>query len=132
MPITYHPSTVPDLDQLIALYDRAGLPRPLSDRARMSALRSHANLWITAWDGDQLVGVARSLTDAGWCCYLADLAVCPTYQHHGIGRELVAQTKKLAGPQCIVLLLAVPSAMSYYPKIGMEAVSNGFILNRTE
>lgn len=32
----------------------------------------------------------------------------------------------------MVLLLSVPTAMEYYPKIGMEKVENGFIIFREE
>ena len=33
------------------------------------------------WDGEQLVGVARSVTDFAYCCYLSDLAVDEQYQN---------------------------------------------------
>lgn len=132
MTITYRYDYVPGVEQLIRLYRSARLPRPLQDLPRMGNLQAHANLWITAWDADQLVGVARSLTDFSWCCYLADLAVCENYQHRGIGRELVALTKQQVGPECMVLLLSVQTALDYYPKIGMESVPNGFILHRDQ
>ena len=32
----------------------------------------------------------------------------------------------------MLLLLSAPAAMDYYPKIGMETVSNGFMIKRTE
>ncbi|HEY1053829.1 MAG TPA: GNAT family N-acetyltransferase, partial [Emticicia sp.] len=65
-----------------------------------------------------------------WCCYLADLAVRSDYKTSGIGKKLVQLTKEKAGEQSMVLLLSVPTAMEYYPKIGMEKVENGFIIFR--
>jgi hypothetical protein len=41
---------------------------------------SHGNLVVTARDEGKLVGVARSLTDFLYVCYLSDLAVDATYQ----------------------------------------------------
>jgi len=35
----------------------------------------NANLVITAWDGDVLVSISRSVTDFAYCTYLSDLAV---------------------------------------------------------
>jgi GNAT superfamily N-acetyltransferase len=131
MSITYRLDLAPDLDALIALYAQAGLSRPLTDRPRMAELHAHTSLWTTAWDeAGQLVGVARSLTDFRWCCYLSDLAVHADYQRQGIGRQLVARTRQHLGPECMVLLLSVLTALDYYPRIGMAAVDNGFILHR--
>jgi hypothetical protein len=43
---------------------------------------------------------------------------------------LVAETKRAVGPDCNLLLLSAPRAMTYYPRIGMERVENGFIIRR--
>ena len=71
-------------------------------------------------DGDLLVGVARSVTDFAYCCYLSDLAVCADYQRQGIGLELQRRTLAMLGPRCKLILLAAPAAAGYYPHIGFE------------
>ena len=78
----------------------------------------HADLMISAWDGETLVGVARSLTDFAYVCYLADLCVDQAYQNRGIGVHLQRLTQQHLGPECMVVLLAAPQAVEYYPKIG--------------
>jgi ribosomal protein S18 acetylase RimI-like enzyme len=130
MEINYRNDIIPDTDQIIALYNASGLPRPTHDRNRIKKMYEHANLVITAWAGDKLVGVARSLTDHCWSCYLADLAIDPGCQKSGIGKKLIQLTKEAVGDQSMVLLLSVPTAMEYYPKVGMLKVENGFIINR--
>jgi N-acetylglutamate synthase-like GNAT family acetyltransferase len=130
MEIIYKTGVVPTAEELIGLYDRAALPRPTNDKARIEKMLDNANLLITAWEKDKLVGVSRSITDFSWCCYLADLAVHPAYQKHGIGKKLIWMTKQKVGEQSMVLLLSVPAAMEYYPKAGMEKLDNAFILNR--
>ena len=132
MNISYHHDRRPTPAQLIDLYRSAGLTRPIDDAARMAAMCEHANLFVTAWAGEQLVGVARSLTDFSFCCYLSDLAVREEFKHRGIGRRLIELTQERVGPGSMVLLLSVATAMSYYPKVGMQPVSNGFILPRAE
>ncbi len=128
--ITYRTDAVLTAPQLADLFERSGITRPTKDLERIGRMIEHADLLITAWDGEYLVGVARSLTDFSFCCYLSDLAVDAAYQHQGIGRELVRQTRELAGEESALLLLSAPGAMEYYPKIGMEEVRNGWIINR--
>jgi GNAT superfamily N-acetyltransferase len=118
--------------QLADIFDRAGLIRPTDDLARRAQMLTHGNLLITAWDADKLVGVARSLSDFCFCCYLSDLAVDESYQHHGIGKQLIALTQEKIGSRTTLLLLAAPTAMGYYPKVGFEAVPNGWTIKRTQ
>jgi len=79
---------------------------------------ANANLVITAWDRDILVGIARSVTDFAYATYLADLAVRLSHQRHGIGRELIHQTQQACSPETRLVLLAAPKAVDYYPHIG--------------
>ena len=84
--ITYTRDKTPTAEEIIELYRNAGLPRPIDDRERIQKMFENSNLVITAWDGETLVGVARSITDWCWSCYLADLAIRKEYQKFGIGR----------------------------------------------
>lgn len=130
MQITYKADVLPAAEQVIDLYEKAGLPRPTKDKERIRQMFEHADLIVTAWDDDKLVGVARSITDWVWCCYLSDLAVDPGYQKSGIGKGLVELTRSTVGEQCMILLLSVPTAMEYYPKIGFAKEDRGFMINR--
>lgn len=80
----------------------------------------NANLTITAWDGETLVGISRSLTDFAYVAYLADLAVDQEHQRSGIGKQLIEETKARLGPECMIVLLAAPKANEYYEHIGFE------------
>lgn len=102
--------------------------RPVEDRKCIEAMLRHANLLCTAWDGATLVGVARSVTDFEFCCYLSDLAVDQSYQRRGIGRKLIALTKSKLGGRAQIILLAAPKAEGYYPKIGFAAHRSAWIL----
>ncbi|MEE4417552.1 GNAT family N-acetyltransferase, partial [Klebsiella pneumoniae] len=79
--------------------------------ARMIA---NANLIVTARKAHQLVGVSRALTDFAYCCYLSDLAVDRQYQGHGIGKRLIAETRRFAGPESMCLLLSAPDSIGFY------------------
>ncbi len=118
------------IPEVIELYRDAGLPRPIDDADRIERMYSGSNLIVTAREGEKLVGVSRAITDGAWSCYLADLAVASSHQKAGVGRKLVELTKQVAGEESMVLLLSVPTAMEYYPKIGMERLENAFIIWR--
>lgn len=130
MEIVYKTGTVPTADQVIDLYDRAGLPRPTADRERIRKMYEHSNLIVTAWHGDELIGVSRSITDWAWSCYLADLAVSPDHQTAGIGRKLIEITRERVGEEVMILLLSVPTAFEYYPKVGFTKENRAFAIAR--
>lgn len=132
MTITFSFDKRPSADQLIELYETAGLPRPTNDKERIQKMLDSSNLIVTAWNDEQLVGISRSITDWVWSCYLADLAVHPAFKKAGIGKELVRLTKEKLGEQSMLLLLSVPTAMEYYPKIGMIKEDRAFTILRTE
>lgn len=130
MSFTYKTDVTPETKAIIAVYASAELSRPIHDEKRIYEMYAGSNLVVTAWDGDVLVGIARSVTDFCYCCYLSDLAVDKNYQHSGIGKRLVALTKETIGPKTMLLLLSATTAMEYYPKIGMQKLNNAFMIKR--
>ena len=131
--ITYRTGNDLDLDQVIELYNSCslGARRPVDDRERMRLMLANANLVITAWDGDQMVGISRSITDFAYATYLSDLAVRETHQRDGIGKELIRKTQE-AGGQARVILLSAPAAVDYYPHIGMTPHHSCWMLGADE
>lgn len=111
-----------DLDQVIELYRAStlGERRPVNDRERMRKMLENASLVITAWEGDLLVGIARSVTDFVYTTYLADLAVRESHQRQGIGRELIRRTQDACTTETRLVLLSAPKAVTYYPRVGFE------------
>jgi ribosomal protein S18 acetylase RimI-like enzyme len=107
-----------------------GERRPIDDEVCLSGMLQHTDILATAWDGELLVGVSRSLTDWTYSCYLADLAVDVAYQHSGIGRQLIDLTQQQLGPRCKTILLAAPAANDYYARIGFEHNPRAWLLER--
>ena len=123
-----------DLDQIIDLYNAStlGERRPVDDRRIMSDMLSHANLVVTAWDGALLIGIARTLTDFSYVGYLADLAVRASHQRQGIGIELIERTRQKMGPRSMLVLLAAPKAVEYYPNIGFTKHESAWTLRANQ
>jgi GNAT superfamily N-acetyltransferase len=130
--VTYRSNVTITAGQFIDLLNRStlGQRRPVDDPERIGKMLDHGHVLITAWAGEKLVGVSRALTDFSFCCYLSDLAVDEDYQRQGIGKQLVYRTHEAAGPQTTLILRSVPTALEYYPKIGMERTNDCFIINR--
>jgi predicted N-acetyltransferase YhbS len=118
--ITYRRGGILDLESMAALYRESTLAerRPVDDRAAFADMLRHANLVITAWDGELAVGIARTLTDFSYVAYLADLAVRASHQRQGIGIELMRRTQEALAPRALLVLLAAPKAVDYYPHVG--------------
>ena len=118
--LTYRTNHPVSRAQFIALLHKTslGARRPLAEAERIDAMLQNADLLISAWDDDRLVGIARAVTDYAYCCYLSDLAVDEAWQRRGIGQELLATLKQALHPQCKIILLAAPQAVDYYPHIG--------------
>lgn len=118
--VEYKVNYVISPEQFIDVLNRSALAerRPVDDRECVEGMLRHGNLTVTAWDADKLIGIARSVTDFHYACYLSDLAVDVAYQHIGIGRELIHRTQRELGARCKIRLISAPASMEYYPKLG--------------
>lgn len=106
--------------------------RPADDLGRLDKMLRQADIIVTARENGRLVGIARSLTDFSYCCYLSDLCVDAALQKRGIGRALIERTQAAMGPQCLLVLLAAPAAVGYYPRIGMRSHGSAWVIDRQE
>lgn len=98
----------------------------------MAGMIDNCDLLITAWDQDRLIGIARSMTDYHYACYLSDLAVHEDYQRRGIGLQLQAITQRQLGPRCKLILIAAPDANAYYEHIGYTHNPRCWVLARDQ
>src|SRR5262249_47750697 len=134
MKIEYRLGNNLDVDQVVELYKSStlGARRPIDDRPRFAAMLKNANLVVTAWDEELLVGISRSITDFSYFTYLSDLAVRVSHQKQRIGKELIRQTQIHGGSQTTVLLLAPPPAEKNYPHIGFTHHPQAWLLNAND
>lgn len=120
MTIEYRTDAALQVDQVIALYKSStlGARRPVDKPDVFQGMIANANIVITAWDKEKLVGITRALSDLVYVTYLADLVVHENYQQQGIGKQLIDLTQAQAAPDCMLVLLSAPQANDYYPKLG--------------
>ena len=127
---TYSTTDAPTVAEFADVLRRSTLAerRPMDDAACLAQMVSGASLWATCRRNGELIGVARSVTDFAYCCYLSDLAVDQAFAQQGIGRRLIAETRTRLGPQCLLILLSAPAAVEYYPHIGFTQHPSAWIM----
>jgi predicted GNAT family N-acyltransferase len=132
MNIKYFINKEINIDIIIDLFYRSEyLPiNDMTDKGRLLKMFTNANLIISAWENDQLIGIARSLCDYSYCCYLSDICVDKNYRERNIGKELIFMTKKEAGDECKLILHSSKDSIDFYKAIGMTNITEAFIIQR--
>lgn len=107
-----------------------GERRPIDDHECMEGMITNSNLTVTAWDAGQLVGIARSVTDFHFACYLSDLAVSDSHQKMGIGKKLQIMTQRQLSSHCKLIVIAAPAASEYYARIGFTKNERCWVIDQ--
>lgn len=126
--LTYHiePIVSGEEFRLVLLASGLAARRPVDEPDRLAAMLKNANVIVTARLNGELVGIARSVSDFAFCCYLSDLAVSKNVQGRGIGARLIEETRRHVGPTVSVILSSVPEAVGFYESIDMAPLPNCF------
>jgi ribosomal protein S18 acetylase RimI-like enzyme len=103
-------------DELSALYRAA----PLGDKkpAHLQKVFSNSLFASFVYDGERLVGAGRALADGGDCSYICDIAVLPSHQGTGLGKQLVGDLVERSRGHKKIILYAVPGKEPFYRKFG--------------
>ncbi|PHN02633.1 GNAT family N-acetyltransferase [Flavilitoribacter nigricans] len=75
---------------------------------------------ISAWDGDQLVGLGNAISDGHLVVYFPHLVVLPDYQGRGIGRMIMDRMAVHYGDFHQQQLVADGGSVTFYEKCGFR------------
>ena len=105
-----------DWDALSALYRAA----PLGDKPPELLRQVFANSMFRhfVYDGALLVAAGRALADGADCAYLCDIAVLPSHQGTGVGKELVRRLVEQSRGHRKIILYAAPGKEPFYRQFG--------------
>ncbi len=105
-----------DWEELSSLYRAA----PLGNKTvpTLKTLFSNSMFRLFVYEAGRLVGVGRALADGADCAYICDVAVMPSHQGTGLGKEIVGRLVELSGGHKKILLYAVPGKEPFYRKFG--------------
>lgn len=105
-----------DWDELSALYRAA----PLGDKKPLHLQKVYANSLFKCFvhDDGRLVAAGRALADGADCSYICDIAVLPSHQGTGLGKQVVRYLVDASRGHKKIILYAVPGKEPFYRKFG--------------
>jgi GNAT superfamily N-acetyltransferase len=108
---------VPDAASVVGLLRSVGWDMRASEPASLQKAIDGTTEFATAWDGDRLVGTARSLSDGGQNALIATVVVHPAYQGLGVGERMVHLLTD-EWDQVRFSLTSAPGLDAWYEKLG--------------
>ena len=105
-----------DWSELSELYRLA--PLGIKPPQHLQTVYGHSLYRCFVRDGGRLVGAGRALADGGDCSYICDIAVMPSHQGTGLGKQIVARLVALSRGYRKIILYAVPGKEPFYRKAG--------------
>ena len=105
-----------DWEELSAVYRAA----PLGDKKPQQLQTVFVNSMFKCfvYDDDRLVGAGRALADGADCSYICDIAVLPSHQGTGLGKQIIGYLVEASRGHRKILLYAVPGKESFYRRFG--------------
>nr|WP_218628211.1 MULTISPECIES: GNAT family N-acetyltransferase [unclassified Variovorax] len=115
-----------DWDELSALYRAA----PLGDKRPdwLQGVFTHSMFRCFVRDDGRLVGAGRALADGADCSYICDVALLPTHQGMGLGRQMLSKLVDLSKGHRKILLYSVPGKESFYQSLGFRRMTTAMAI----
>lgn len=115
-----------DWHELSALYAAAPLGNKSPDNLKTAFTNSLFRCFV--YDDGKLVGVGRALADGVDCSYICDVALLPSHQGLGLGKQIVAKLLELSTGHKKIILYAVPGKESFYKQLGFKRMSTAMAI----
>ncbi len=119
MPITWTNSEDQvDWSELESLYRLAPLGNKSAEHLRIVFTNSRYKFF--AYEQQKLVAAGRVLADGADCSYICDVAVMPSHQGSGLGREMISRLVEASRGHAKIILYSVPGKEGFYGKLGFR------------
>lgn len=115
-----------DWEELSALYRAA--PLGTKDAASLKTAFGNSRYVLFAYENDRLVGVGRALADGIDCSYLCDIALLPSHQGCGLGKQIVERLVELSAGHRKIILYAVPGKEPFYARFGFRRMKTAMAI----
>jgi len=86
----------------------------------LEAAFSNSMFRVFALENDALVAAGRAVADGVDCSYICDIAVHPSYQGRGLGREVIERLIAASQGHRKIILYAVPGKEDFYRRFGFR------------
>ncbi len=119
MSITISEHKIPLKEQVIELYEQNKWSSAHKPSELYKALQNSHSV-ITAWNGEQLIGLGNAISDGYLVVYYPHLLVLPQYQGKGIGKLIMDKFQEKYGHLHQQILVSDANAIDFYQKCGFE------------
>lgn len=119
MEINVKMNVTPTQEQVMALYKQnkwTAANKP--EKLYKALLNSHS--LVTAWNGNELLGLGNAISDGFLVVYFPHLLVLPKYHKKGIGKAIMVKMEECYKGFHMKMLTADQKAIPFYKKIGFE------------
>ena len=111
----------------------------LSEMYRLAPLGNKAPEWLEtafsnsmfrffARENDLLVAAGRAVADGVDCSYICDIAVRPSHQGRGLGREVIERLVAASRGHRTIILYAVPGKEEFYGRFGFRRMKTAMAI----
>lgn len=129
MPITWSDSLVGiDWEELAAVYQAAPLGN--KNAADLEVVFGNSMFRCFAYEGNRLVGAGRVLADGRDCAYLCDVAVLPSHQGLGLGKQIIERLLAQSRSHAKIILYSVAGREPLYAKFGFLRMKTAMAIFR--
>jgi GNAT superfamily N-acetyltransferase len=115
-----------DWEELSSLYLAA--PLGYKDPSDLKVAFANSMFKCFVYDSGRLIAVGRALADGRDCSYICDVAVHPSYQGLGIGKEVVTRLVNLSKGHKKIILYAAPGKEPFYRKLGFKRMATAMAI----
>ncbi len=115
-----------DWAELSSLYLAAPLGH--KDPADLKIAFSNSMFKCFVYDAGRLIAVGRALADGRDCSYICDVAVHPSHQGLGLGKEVVTKLVNLSKDHKKIILYAAPGKEPFYRKLGFKRMATAMAI----
>ena len=115
-----------DWEELSRLF----LVAPLGDKdpSDLEIAFSNSMFKCFVYDSNRLIAAGRALADGRDCSYICDVAVHPSYQGMGIGRQVVSTLVDLSKDHKKIILYTSPGKEPFYRKLGFKRMATAMAI----
>ncbi len=119
-----------DKQLLKALYEDVQWNAYTKDLSQLQQALVNSLFVLTAWEGDQLIGLIRVVGDGLTILYIQDILVLNSYQNRGIATEMMQLVVKKYKDvrQKVLLTEEAPDVRHFYEKNGFISCDKGTLV----
>ncbi|CAG0959453.1 glucosamine-phosphate N-acetyltransferase [Anaerolineae bacterium] len=119
-----------DCEELSRLYQAA--PLGYKEPSDLMIAFSNSMYKCFVYDSGRLIAVGRALADGTDCSYICDVAVHPSHQGLGLGKEVVSKLVNLSKNHTKIILYAAPGKEPFYRKLGFKRMATAMAIFKNQ